>query len=100
MNDDLNLPVALALVWKLLADLNLPPPVAHATILDFDRVFGLNLLDVRRPTITAEISSLVAKRELARTEKNWAEADRLRREIETAGWQVNDTASGPEILPL
>jgi cysteinyl-tRNA synthetase len=37
----------------------------------------------------------VATRERARLEKNWATADRLRDELHTDGWTVEDTSEGP-----
>ncbi len=43
IENDLNIPSALALVWTLLADKSLPDPDKHATILDFDKVLGLKL---------------------------------------------------------
>ncbi len=38
---------------------------------------------------------LAAKRELARRERDWATADRLRDELAEAGWTVEDTPDGP-----
>ncbi|MBI2482345.1 MAG: cysteine--tRNA ligase [Candidatus Vogelbacteria bacterium] len=43
INNDLNIPSALALVWTLLADKTTPDADKRATILDFDRVLGLRL---------------------------------------------------------
>jgi hypothetical protein len=42
-----------------------------------------------------EIVSLVAQRESARAEKNWAKADLLRKKVEENGWYIEDTAEGP-----
>ncbi len=42
MNDDLNVPRALAVAWEALRG-DLPPAVERATLLAFDRVFGLGL---------------------------------------------------------
>lgn len=43
MDNDLNTPQALAIVWTLLKDKEVKPEDKKATILDFDKVFGLNL---------------------------------------------------------
>ena len=43
------------------------------------------------------IKSLVALREQARQQLNWAQADRLRTEIEAQGWQVLDMPEGPRL---
>jgi len=42
-----------------------------------------------------EVIGLAANRELARREKDWATADRLRDELAEAGWAVEDTPDGP-----
>jgi len=42
-----------------------------------------------------EIVALVDAREAARNSQDWATADRLRGEVESAGWQLLDTADGP-----
>ncbi len=55
----------------------------HATVLDFDRVLGLDLRAVDRPEeLPAEVGRLVEARTKARLAKNWAESDRLRDEIQ------------------
>ena len=45
-----------------------------------------------------EALGLVAAREAARSAKDWAEADRLRDELLERGWQVRDSAAGPELV--
>jgi cysteinyl-tRNA synthetase len=42
-----------------------------------------------------EVLALAANRELARREKDWATADRLRDELAEAGWAAEDTPDGP-----
>jgi cysteinyl-tRNA synthetase len=42
-----------------------------------------------------EVLTLASSRELARREKDWATADRLRDELAEAGWAVEDTPDGP-----
>ena len=42
---------------------------------------------------------LAQQRQAARAAKNWAEADRLREQIAAAGYDVQDTAVGPQIRP-
>jgi cyanophycinase-like exopeptidase len=46
------------------------------------------------------IQSLVAERTHARERGDWSEADRLREQISSAGWEVRDTPSGPLLIPL
>ena len=45
------------------------------------------------------VMALVAQRDEARRQQNWAESDRLRDEIRAHGWQVQDTPDGPRLEP-
>ena len=95
INDDLNLPRALAIAWEVLRG-DLPPAVRRATLLAFDRVLGLGLA-TWEPTVEvapAAVQLLADARAVARAAKNWAEADRLRGELLTAGWEMEDRADG------
>ena len=56
-------------------------------------VFGLESLAVA-DSAPAEVAELAERRVVARSEKDFAEADRLRGEIEDAGWDVRDEADG------
>jgi len=99
INDDLNMPRALAAALELLKS-DLPDEEKLATILDFDKVLGLglkNLGKAEKTNIPDEINKLVKARLEARQEKNWAEADRLRLEIEKMGYMVEDTKDGQRI---
>ena len=95
INDDLNLPRALAIAWDILRG-DLPPAVKRATLLAFDRVFGLGLAtwEPRVDVAPAAVLALAEARAAARGAKNWAEADRLRGELATAGWEIEDGAGG------
>jgi cysteinyl-tRNA synthetase len=98
VNDDLNMPRALAVAWELIKS-DLPPAVKKATLLVFDRVFGLNLA-LWRPTqevIPEDILSLVEQRLAARREKRWQDADILRRQVTEAGYEIEDTPQGPRV---
>lgn len=98
INDDLNMPRALALTWELVKS-DLPPSTKKATILEFDRVLGLRLAEWEpvEEEIPAEILELAEKRQQARAEKRWADADALRDEITAAGYMIEDTPEGPRI---
>jgi cysteinyl-tRNA synthetase len=95
INDDLNLPRALALAWEVLRG-NLGGDTKKATLLDFDRVFGLGLglWAPKAESIPETIAALAAARAAARQSRQWAEADRLRAEIQAAGWEMEDRADG------
>jgi cysteinyl-tRNA synthetase len=95
INDDLNLPRALAVAWEVLRG-NLGVDTKRATLLDFDRVFGLGLglWEPKAELIPEAIAALAAARAAARQSRQWAEADRLRAEIQAAGWEMEDRADG------
>lgn len=50
-------------------------------------------------TIPPEVLALVAQREEARRAKDWTRADRLREQIRTLGFVVEDTREGPRVRP-
>ena len=100
INDDLNMPEAIALAWKTLKDDEIFDADKKATILEFDKVFGLKLGEIESVEIPQKVFDLVDAREVARNEKDWEEADRFRDEIQQEGFVVKDTANGPQILPL
>ncbi len=85
----------------------------RASLVDADRVFGLNLAspddrasalcaaafgqEVNESELSAEVQELVTRRNAARTEKRWEEADALRKEIEILGYSVEDSGDGLKI---
>lgn len=98
INDDLNMPRAMALTWELVRS-DLPNGVKKATLLEFDRVLGLNLANWQpaEEVIPDEILRLVELRQQARAEKRWQDADTLRGQIIAAGYEVMDTPQGPKV---
>lgn len=101
INNDLNIPRALALMWQLI-DSDLPAEVKLATLFRFDKVFGLNLKEVwqKAQKIPFEIKKLVKEREVFRKEKKWQAADKIRQKIKKLGYLVEDTTMGPIIKKL
>jgi cysteinyl-tRNA synthetase len=102
VNADLNMPRALALTWELVKS-DLPDATKKATILQFDRVFGLGLAEwepAAEEEIPADILALADQRQQARDEKRWADADALREQITAAGYAIEDTAEGPRISAI
>ncbi|MBI3981130.1 cysteine--tRNA ligase [Candidatus Microgenomates bacterium] len=91
INDDLNLPQALSVVWQMVDDKKLAPGEKIVNIKKFDEVFGLDLLTFSKTEIPQTVKELVKKREQVRKAKKWIESDRLRNEIEKMGYDVEDT---------
>jgi cysteinyl-tRNA synthetase len=89
INNDLNMPNALAVAQKLLKS-DLQDKDKLATILDFDKVLGLGFADLKKQEIPIEIIELAKKRKKARNEKDWDLSDKLRDEILEKGYVVED----------
>lgn len=103
ISDDLAMPEALAVVWKMVKS-DLAAEDKWTTLLDFDKVLGLNLkiLDLRSQIleIPEEVQKLVEQRMRAREEKNWVESDRLREIIKENGYLIEDLPNSYKILKL
>ena len=101
VNDDLNMPRALAVTWDLLKS-ELAPSAKKATLLAFDRVLGLGLAEWKPAPDTAPdaVMALATQRQQARQERRWQDADALRQEIRAAGFDVEDGPQGPRIRRL
>ena len=95
INDDLNLPRALAVAWETLRG-ELAPAVKRATLMRFDEVFGLGLATWAPKAEDApdDVRALAEARLAARRSKAWADADRLRGELHARGWEMEDRADG------
>jgi cysteinyl-tRNA synthetase len=98
LNNDLNMPQALAVVQELLKS-NLSSGDKLATVLDFDVVLGLDLdRVVGKQALPSEIQSLVDERQQARVEKNWDRSDELRDRIQEKGYTVQDGPQGMKVF--
>ncbi len=95
INNDLDMPKALATLWEMLRDKKAEGKIK--TIKKMDEIFGLNLLKEEKTEIPAEIAELVQQREEARAKKDWKTSDELRQKIVESGWIVKDTAKRPII---
>jgi cysteinyl-tRNA synthetase len=95
IDQDLNLPRALAVLWELVRS-DVPPAVRRATVDRFDAVLGLRLRDWKADdeAIPPDVAVLLAQRAAARAAKNWALADELRDALKQLGWRVEDGANG------
>ena len=100
LNDDLNTPLAVALLFESLsaanAAANRGDEAASEMARSINVVFaalGLTL-DSSSHDVDATSAELVARRDRARSNKDWAEADRLRDELSSMGWLVEDSATG------
>jgi len=97
INDDLNTPKALAVLWNVLRDKELGAKEKRTLTEEFDSVLGLKLLEEEQPDIPQEITDLAEKREAARKKKDFTTSDKLRDEIAKRGYRIDDTKDGWKI---
>ena len=96
INDDLNMPVAMSVVWELAKRPEKSKKVSQL-LKDFDRVLGLKIDEYKKQNIPDEIKELLKQREEARKNKDWSESDKLRDIIKEKGYIVKDSKEGQTI---
>lgn len=115
INDDLDTPGALGVLWEMTKDKRLSAAEVVAGLIDVDKVLGLGLAEpdeaakklaetaseneVPLSSLPEEVQELVREREAARKAKNYPSADSLRVRIEEAGYKVKDGET-PRIFKL
>jgi len=92
INDDLNMPQALSVVWELLKS-NIPSYDKYDLLMDFDQVLGLSLGREwgDKIKVSPKIKELMQKRDKLREERKWKEADEIRKEVLKMGYVLEDT---------
>jgi cysteinyl-tRNA synthetase len=95
INDDLNTPEALSIMWKALKENKLSTELA----VSFDKVLGLKLRDIKETAveINDEIKELLEQRAVARDEKDWKTSDKIRSIISKKGYNILDTDGGQKL---
>jgi len=96
VNDDLNMPKAIALTWSLIREeKKLTNREKYDLLLEFDKVFALDLARNvgKEEQLPPEVEELVRKREEARKAKDWATADKIREQLRSMGILIEDTPS-------
>jgi cysteinyl-tRNA synthetase len=109
INDDLNVPKALGIVWNLVRN-EIKSHDIYELLLKMDSILGLgfenateNLEKSRQcnqgdQEISTEILQLVERREQARLDKNWKLADEIRNELNSRGFEIKDSPEGSKII--
>lgn len=103
INDDLNMPLAMGIVWEVARNDKKTNKFAKL-LLEFDKVLGLDLINSKeylekeeKQELPEEIQKLLEERKTARENKNWAESDRIRDLLKEKGYTVKDTKEGQTI---
>ncbi len=95
INDDLNMPVAMSVVWDVIKNPNKSQKFKNL-LLEFDEVLGLNLKNYKKEenVLPEDVLELVKARNEARINKNWTESDRIRDILIEMGYTVKDSKEG------
>lgn len=96
IGDDLNTAQGLAVMWEMLKSSGADAD-KWVTLVDMDRVLGLGLSVYREEKIPQSVLAMAREREKVRRDKDWAKSDKIRDEIQKAGYIIKDTPSGFEI---
>ena len=97
INEDLNIPKALGLVWKLIDDNEMPKGAKINSLLKFDKVLGLNLANPPSSSVPENIRKFLDQRQTAKEKQDFAKSDELRKQIEVLGYEVMDTSEGQKV---
>ena len=104
MDDDFNVAAGLAALFQFTRDINQRMDQRGLSTADREKILAalaridsvLGIMNLDPPESDAEVSELIEKRELARSQKDWGTADQLRKEMEAMGIEVIDTPGGPK----
>lgn len=90
INDDLNMPQAMSVVWEVAKNPIKSPKLAKL-LLKFDEVLGFKLGEEEKIELPEEIQKIVEERKIARENKDWTKSDELRDLLNGKGYSVKDT---------
>ncbi len=101
INDDLDMPSALAIAIKMTEDEALDPK-SRLKLLDlFDKVFGLNLIkkakDLQK-SIPKEFQEIALLRVSLKEQKDFVKADEIRLKLDKKGYKINDLGQGKFVI--
>jgi cysteinyl-tRNA synthetase len=96
VNDDLNMPKVLTLVWKIVRkEIEMNNREKYELLLAFDKILAIDIAkEVTTDQLPLKIEELIKKRERARKNQDWETADELRDEIKKRGYLLEDTSEG------
>jgi cysteinyl-tRNA synthetase len=94
MQDDLNAPVALSVLWEAMRDESLPISDRLSVLDAADSALGLNGVTLQKPDLSPQQEELIRARETLRREKKWEEADKIRAILAEGGIMLKDRPEG------
>jgi cysteinyl-tRNA synthetase len=110
INNDLNIPEALSIVWELVKS-DYPTSARAESLFKFDEVLGLGLAQVKSSSrlsrdkvqsleIPEKVMGMIKEREELRRQKRYHLADQLRNKIKKMGYNAIDKEEGTEIKKI
>lgn len=96
INNDLDTPKALAIVWETLKDADLSNNEKHELIKDFDIIMGFGVDNFTAPILSEKHMGIIRERESVREHKDWRQADAMRDQLLADGICIKDTKNGTE----
>jgi cysteinyl-tRNA synthetase len=98
VDDEINLPNGLKVLWKLARDENAAGKLR--TIKKIDGIFGFGLGEKEKISIPPDVKKLLEEREKARGTGDFKKADEIRNRVKKLGYWINDTEKGGQIRKL
>jgi len=89
IENDLQTAQAVAVMWDMIKS-DIDNEEKYFLLMDFDKIFGLNLDNINEEKIDANIIILAERRLEARKKRNFDQSDKLRIKIEKAGFKIED----------
>ncbi|MGB8348199.1 MAG: cysteine--tRNA ligase [Ktedonobacteraceae bacterium] len=113
VENDLNMPRAMAVVWEMLRSGEDDPAVTLRTLFDLDRILGFDLknyLQSERPAQKSDplaylaaapvaVAAQARARDGLRGRREFAQADQVRDTLKSGGYDLRDTALGSLLVP-
>ena len=97
LTSDLDTPRAMQRIRNIEKDKEMAPEIKRAIFIYADRVLGLDLArKLEIAPLSSDLQAILDARDLARKNKDWAQSDELRKELESHGLVIKDKADGQE----
>ena len=99
IENDLLTSQAVAVMWDMIKS-DISNDEKYFLLIEFDKIFGLNLDSITEEKIDANIITLAERRLEARKQRNFDMSDRLRIKIEKAGFKIEDVGDSYKIRKI
>jgi len=90
VQDDLNTAKAIALIFENFAEIKASKTASSVVRSFMQHVLGLKFAEPKAPELSPEIKALIAEREQARKDHDWAKSDALRDQLVRLGYELQD----------